>query len=103
MNPTELAALDAWITRSPDPEICAPCAICEEESNELDAAEHCPECAQYVIDYRRARAITEPALLIISTPVSDPIHAANLRHGGSERPLRFLRTADGRVSQQVSL
>ena len=52
MRPTDpgfaafAAALDAWITRCPDDEPCAPCACCRIESTDLDAHGLCPSCVE---------------------------------------------------------
>ena len=43
-DPGFARALDAWITRCPDDELCAPCARCRHESTALDAAGLCPAC-----------------------------------------------------------
>lgn len=43
-DPGFARALDAWITRCPDDELCAPCAACGHESTALDAAGLCPAC-----------------------------------------------------------
>jgi len=45
-DPGFARALDAWITRCPDDELCAPCACCRIESTDLDAHGLCPSCVE---------------------------------------------------------
>ena len=45
-DPGFARALDAWITRCPADEPCAPCACCRIESTDLDAHGLCPSCVE---------------------------------------------------------
>lgn len=62
-DPGFARALDAWITRCPDDELCAPCARCRHESTDLDAAGLCPSCV--ASDEEEAELAADPDFVTV--------------------------------------
>ena len=107
-DPGFARALDAWITRCPDDEPCAPCAACGHESTALDAAGLCPACVGSDED--------DLAELLAGSPEADrdaviaPVdrfeatRAQRITLGGAAvRPLAWTHCGCGRVVFYLSL
>ena len=107
-DPGFARALDAWITRCPDDELCAPCARCRHESTALDAAGLCPACVGSDED--------DLAELLAGSPEADrdaviaPVdrfeatRAQRITLGGvAVRPLAWTHCGCGRVVFYLSL
>ena len=113
-DPGFARALDAWITRCPDDELCAPCACCRIESTDLDAHGLCPSCVEPDEDDRAEllagspepdRADHEgPRPVVFDVAGTVAARAQRITLGGAAvRPLAWTHCGCGRLVFYLSL
>ena len=107
-DPGFARALDAWITRCPADEPCAPCACCRIESTDLDAHGLCPSCVEPDEDDRAELLAGSPEAdrdaVIAPVDRFEATRAQRITLGGAAvRPLAWTHCGCGRLVFYLSL